>query len=73
MSRILRSHSSKMLTPLYDVIIDFNESSEAWNANKKKTPSGYKYTCECPNCNRVVYKTLFRCYIHRNVETQEKC
>ena len=66
MSRILRSHTTKSMVPLYDVLLDFNESSEAWNANKKKTPTGYKYICERPTCNKAVHQNTFYCYIHRS-------
>lgn len=31
---------------LYEVIIDFNEASEAWKANKRSVGNGcYKYLC----------------------------
>ena len=54
------------------ISIDFNDASKEWNANKKKTPTGYKYICSSnigrtkKRCRTVCFKQTEFCYIHRN-------
>lgn len=62
----------EQIAPLYKVDINFDESIQEWNANKKKLPNElYKYVCENKekSCQRVCYKNLSFCYIHRKMET----
>jgi len=41
-----RSETKYENSSLYEVIIDFDEASEAWKANKRSTGNGcYKYLC----------------------------
>jgi hypothetical protein len=53
-------------------IIDFDEASKEWHANKKKVDQCYKYICRANigntkrKCNKVCYKTSEYCYVHRN-------
>ena len=82
MDKILRSFNknknNNKILPMYDVNIDFDESSKLWNANKKKTASGlYKYVCESftkksDKCNRVCYKDNNNCYQHCNANIVSK-
>ena len=61
-------------------LIDFDEASKEWNANKKKTLTGYKYICLSTigktnnRCKTVCFSQLDYCYIHRkkiqNIETK---
>ena len=56
---------------LYEVNIDFDEASRAWNANKKSIGNGhYKYICTIGKnglqCGKSCYKDLSYCWIHRN-------
>lgn len=56
--------------PLYKVDINFDESIQEWNTNKKKLPNElYKYICENKekSCKRVCYQNLAFCYIHRKL------
>jgi hypothetical protein len=59
------------------VNIDFDDASKEWHKNKKAIGnSQYKYICcvitnkNSKNketiCNKVCYKTLDKCWIHRN-------
>jgi hypothetical protein len=70
MDRILRSHTKKMAAShIYDVNINFDESIEAWNSNKKKLPNGmYVYICEKQPCQRKCHSILKYCYLHRNTK-----
>ena len=57
---------------LYEVIIDFDEASRAWHANKKSIGNGhYKYICTLEKngikCGKSCYKDLSYCWIHRGV------
>ena len=55
------------------VIIDFDEASRQWNANKKKTSNGcYKYVCGAQllndlYCKRKSCNTSNFCSLHKNV------
>lgn len=55
----------------FQLIIDFDEASKEWNANKKKTLTGYKYICLSTigktnkRCKTVCFTQLDYCYIHR--------
>jgi hypothetical protein len=37
--------------PLYDVCIDFDEASRAWNANKRRVGQSYEYICGAKTCS----------------------
>jgi hypothetical protein len=55
----------------YEVNIDFDEASAAWNKNKKRVGHSYVYVCEATTkkgmcCSNKRYKALDYCYIHRN-------
>ena len=58
------------IVPIYAVNIDFDESINSWNANKKKSKCGlYKYICESftktsKKCNRICYEDSHHCYQH---------
>jgi hypothetical protein len=69
-NNIINANSSKNITPLYEVNINFDEASEAWRANKKHTGNGmYKYIC-CgitktgKKCNRQPLSNYDYCKIH---------
>ena len=53
------------------ITINFEEASKEWNANKKKTITGYKYVCSSTigktkkRCTTVCSKQTEFCYIHR--------
>lgn len=55
----------------YEVNIDFDEASIAWNRNKKKITNGsYEYICteitkNKNKCCRKRYKNSKYCYFHR--------
>ena len=56
---------------IYEVNIDFDEASEAWNSNKIRTSNGeYKYVCGEHNthtgkyCKRKLYGTSNKCRSH---------
>jgi hypothetical protein len=70
MDRILRSHTKKMIAShIYEVNINFDESINAWNSNKKKLPNGmYVYICEKQPCKRKCHSSLKYCYLHRNTK-----
>jgi hypothetical protein len=47
-----RSQSTYEKSAIYEVNIDFDQSSEAWKANKKSNGNGtYKYVCAKRNKN----------------------
>ena len=52
-------------------LIDFEYARIEWNANKKKTPTGYKYLCSSTigktttKCRTVCYQMSDYCYAHR--------
>lgn len=56
---------------LQPIIIDFDEASKEWHANKKKTDQGYKYICNSyvgktkRRCTTACYKMTEFCYVHR--------
>ena len=57
---------------LYEVNIDFDGASEAWNANKKSTGNGcYKYVCgdislkTGKKCMRELKDNCDKCHYHR--------
>jgi hypothetical protein len=55
----------------YEVNIDFDEASEAWNANKIRCQNGeYKYVCgESTNrgyCKRKLCANTNKCSSHKN-------
>jgi hypothetical protein len=55
--------------PLYDVNIDFDEASKAWNANKKRVGQEYIYVCAIEKsngkpCGRKLMKNSNECYHH---------
>jgi hypothetical protein len=54
----------------YDVIIDFDEASRRWHANKKKIGDGsYEYVCGKELCNGLFCKRKPKdsqyCYQHK--------
>ena len=57
---------------IYEVNIDFDEASRAWQSNKKSIGNGqYKYVCPCNKadgtiCKKVCYKSSEFCWAHRN-------
>lgn len=59
------------ILPTYTVNIDFDESINSWNTNKKKSKNGlYKYICESftktsKKCNRICYEDSHNCYQHK--------
>jgi hypothetical protein len=61
----------------YEVNIDFDEASKAWNKNKKKTGnSNYEYICTIINkhknkCCRKIYNNSKYCYFHRNIKKND--
>jgi len=65
-----RSQTKKEMV-LYEVIIDFDETSREWNKNKKLIGNGhYKYIClynptNDTNCGKRCYKESDYCWIHR--------
>jgi len=54
----------------FEVIIDFDEASEAWRQNKKKQPNGcYKYVCmgitkKGDPCKRLALNVEDFCKMH---------
>ncbi len=69
---IINANDTKSITALYQVNINFDESCEAWRANKKHTGNGmYKYIC-CgitkigKKCNRLSLNNLDYCKTHKN-------
>jgi hypothetical protein len=83
MQRVLRSSQNNNnnnqnkivpIVPTYTVNIDFDESINSWNANKKKSKNGlYKYICESftknsKKCNRICYEDSHNCYQHKKSE-----
>ena len=61
---------SQIIKPLFEVNIDFDEASQYWNANKKRTGEGsYKYVCGKPLkngnfCKRNIKNDKYTCSIH---------
>lgn len=55
---------------IYEVNIDFDESSKAWLMNKKRVDESYVYICEAITkkgkcCQNKRYRDYHSCYIHR--------
>jgi hypothetical protein len=65
-----RSQSKSVQFQEHSVDIDFDEASEAWNANKKKLSNGcYQYVCGKPIsdggfCKKKNHKNSTHCYMH---------
>ena len=66
-----QGQSVKLTTAPFDVVIDFDEASEAWRANKKPVGNGcYKYICSKETssgnrCKREAIAGCDFCKIHR--------
>ena len=62
---------SQTKNQIYQVDIDFDEASNAWNSNKKKLPNGcYSYVCghELKNgeyCKKQPLRGSMFCYFHK--------
>ena len=55
-----------MFTRSQEVVIDFDEASRAWNANKKKTGNGcYVYVCGAQLKNGKFCQNSVACHIHK--------
>jgi len=69
-NNIVNAIGTKNITTLYEVNINFDESIEAWRANKKHTGNGmYKYICcgitkTCKKCNRQPLTNYDYCKTH---------
>ena len=67
-----RSHTNYEKSSIYNVDIDFNEASQAWNSNKKHIGNGmYKYICNALSkkgnkCNKKCLAGQEFCRWHRN-------
>ena len=65
-----RSQTRKQAEQQFEVDIDFNEASEAWNANKLRVGQMYIYICGAltksgERCKRKPMKTSDSCLIHQ--------
>lgn len=71
-SELQEKEIKKNSAVLYEVIIDFDEASDAWKKNKKSIGNGqYKYICPHEknvdtSCGKVCYKGSGFCWAHRN-------
>ena len=60
------------------VNIDFDDASKEWHKNKKSIGnSQYKYICtiitnKSQICNKICYKNIETCWIHRNSNPTHK-
>ena len=75
-NNIINAIGANNNTALYEVNIDFDEASNAWNKNKKLIGNGhYKYIClhekQCGTiCKKICFKESKYCWSHRNTATK---
>ena len=68
--KVITQDTISDLLSIYEVIIDFDEASEAWLANKKRQPNAtYKYIClghtkTGRSCNKKPFENSNYCSCH---------
>ena len=70
-----RSQTKNEKPQLYEINIDFDAASAAWQSNKKSVGNGcYKYICPSEKngikCGKKCYKQLDYCWQHRNYKEE---